>query len=336
MNIGFERPLLAAGALIIIPLIVWCARFFKNPFAVSVPLGAPGGIPFKAPHNIEGLIKALRVLEYAGVFFLFLGAAGPQLMHSKNVWLNRGADILFVLDVSPSMAALDMNGISRFNAARVLLKDFAGRRPADNIGLVAVGSEASLLIPPSVDRDALYSRLERLHIAELGDGTALGDGLAIAVFHLERYASIAAPRRAVILITDGENNAGAIHPETAASMIGALGISLWVIGIGSGGEVPIDYVDPVTKMRRTGTFDSRFDEDNLRRISQAGAGQHLSAPSAEALQEAFALIDSHETTVRRAGVVVDKRSLRLPFLFAAFCLLAGVRFVRRFFLGALS
>jgi Ca-activated chloride channel family protein len=342
MSLVFERPFVAAAALIIIPALVYGARFFKNPFTVSVPLGAPGGIPFKSPLKIEGLIKALRFLEYAGIFLLFIGLAGPEVSITKTVWLNRGADILFVLDISPSMAALDMNGVSRFNAARSLLKDFAERRPTDSIGLAAVGSEAMLLLPPVTDREALYMRLEQLRLGELGDGTALGDGLAIAAFHLDRTGApqttgtSGGPRRAVILITDGENNAGAVHPETAATLVGSMGISLWVIGIGSSGEVPIDYVDPATGMRRTGIFDSRFDEDTLRRISQAGDGRWLSAPSAQALSDAFALIDDQELVVNRAGVRSSRRPCHAPFLLAALALLAGVRFIRQFFLGALS
>ena len=342
---GFQRPFIAAAALIIIPLIIYAGRFFKNIFTVTVPLGAPGGIPFKAPLNIESFIKTLRVLEYAGIFFLFLGAAGPHTSVSRTVWLNRGADILFVLDISPSMAAVDMNGISRISAARSLLMDFAERRPSDNIGLVALGSDTSLLIPPTRDRQVLLSRLQQLQIGELGDGTALGDGLATAAYHLEKSTALDSPvavgsqalvRRAVILITDGENNAGAIHPETAAALLGNSGVSLWVIGVGSHGEVPIDYIDPHTKMRRTGLFDSRFDEESLRRISQAGGGEWLSAPTAQALNEAFARIDNEETVVRRSGVIASKHFWHLPFLLTACGLLAGVRFIRRFFLGALT
>ena len=333
---SFERPFMVVAALIIVPLIILVMRFFKNLRTVSVPLGAPGGQPFKSPLRIEGLIRALRILEYAGIFLLFIGAAGPRLTRSSTVWLNRGADILFILDISPSMAALDMNGLSRFSAARGLLKDFAERRPSDNIGLVAVGSDAALLLPPVADRQALFSRLENLRIGELGDGTALGDGLAIAAYHLKKTSAPGAiSRKAAILITDGENNAGAINPETAAAIIGSLDISLWVIGVGSGGEVPIDYIDPATGMRRTGVFSSRYDEESLNKISQAGGGRWLSAASTSALNKAFSYIDDQEMAVALAGVKTTARSCRLPFLSAALILLAGVRFFRRFFLGAL-
>jgi Ca-activated chloride channel family protein len=331
MSFSFERPLIAVAGLIIIPLAILIARKLGSPFTASVPLGPPGGVPFKVPFNLGGIVKALRILEYCGALLLLVSAAGPLIKISETVWLNRGADILFVLDISPSMAALDMGGTSRFNIARELLKDFAERRPSDSIGLAAVGYDAALLVPPTTDRELLALRLEGLRIGEMGDGTALGMGLALAAYHLEKST---APRRAVVLISDGENNAGAIHPETAAAMLKDAGISLWVIGIGSGGEVPIDYVDPFTRIRRTGLFDSSYDTEALRQMSAAGGGTLISAPSADTLAAAFAHLDDQEIVVRRSGTVIRFYPCYLPFMITALSLILAVRFTRRFFLGA--
>jgi len=331
MGFSFERPMIAAAALIVIPLAMFIARKLGSPFTASVPLGPPGGIPFKAPLNLGGIVKMLRILEYCGALLLFVSAANPLIKVSETVWLNRGADILFVLDISPSMAALDMGGASRFNIARELLKNFAEHRPSDSIGLVVVGYDAALLVPPTTDRELLASRLDRLRLGEMGDGTALGMGLALAAYHLEKST---APRRAAVLISDGENNAGAIHPETAAAMLKDIGVSLWVIGIGSGGEVPIDYVDPFTRIRRTGLFDSSYDTEALRKINAAGGGNLISAPSADAFAAAFARLDDQEMVVRRSGTVTRFYPCYLTFMIAALSLIAAVRFVRRFFLGA--
>ena len=331
MGFAFERSQIALAAIIIIPLAMYIARKRGSPFTASVPLGSPGGVPFKAPFNLDRIVKALRAMEYCGAFLLFICAAGPLVRISETVWLNRGADILFVLDVSPSMAALDMEGASRFNAARKLLLDFAERRPSDGIGLAVVGNDAALLVPPATDRRVLGSRLEGLQIGEMGDGTALGMGLAVAAYHLEKST---APRKAAVLISDGENNAGAIHPETAAAMIRDVGASLWVVGVGSGGEVPIDYFDPVTRVRRTGLFDSRYDTESLHRIASAGGGTWIAAPSAEALAAAFARVDDQEIVVRRSGTVTRSRPCHLPFMIAALSLIIMARSIRRFFLGA--
>jgi Ca-activated chloride channel family protein len=331
ISFGFERPIIALAAFVIIPLAIVLARRLGTSFTASVSLGPPGGVPFKAPFNLSRIVKVLRALEYCGVLLCFISAAGPVIKTSETVWLNRGADILFVLDISPSMAAIDMDGTSRYNIARNLMFNFAEHRPSDGIGLVALGDDAALLIPPSTDRGLFISRLEALRLGEMGDGTALGMGLAVAAYHLGQST---APRRVAILISDGENNAGAIHPETAAAMLRDVGASLWVIGIGSGGEVPIDYTDPFTRIRRTGLFDSRYDTESLRRISSAAGGTWMPAPSADALAASLAHIDDQEIVVRRSGLVTRSRPCYLPFLAAALGLIAAVRFTRRFFLGA--
>jgi Ca-activated chloride channel family protein len=282
--------------------------------------------------NLKFLIKFLHALELISVFLLFTAAAGPHFIFSETVWLNRGADIFFVMDISPSMAGLDMNGRNRFEAARALIQDFAGRRQQDAIGIIAVGEDAALMVPLTTDKDTLYSRLDALSIGELGDGTALGTGLALAAFHISKSQ---APRRAVVLITDGENNAGAIHPETAASLLGETGVTLWVIGVGSSGQVPINYIDPITRMRRTGTFESRFDPEGLKRIADAAQGHWIEAPQAEDFSAAFSLLDQGEMIIRRSGVVRREEPLYGLFIITALVLLWGVRFVRRYVLGDL-
>jgi Ca-activated chloride channel family protein len=331
MSIGFEDPVFIAAGLIVIPLAAFAARRMKSIFHVFLPLGAPGGIPFKPPFNADVPVKILRILEYTGIFILFLSAASPVLKTTETLFLDRGADIIFIMDTSPSMAGIDMGGESRFTAAKKLLVSFADKRSSDAIGLAAVGNDAALLVPPTTDRELLYSRLESLKIAEFGDGTALGLGLAVAAFHL---GNSSAPRRAAVLITDGENNAGSIHPETAAKTLGDMGISLWVIGVGSSGEVPLDYVDPATKMRRTGTFESRFNSESLLEISRAGEGVYIQAPHAGAFAEAFSRLDEGEMLVRRSRIVTRARSCRIPFMLCALGLLLVVRFFKKYFLGA--
>jgi Ca-activated chloride channel family protein len=342
--IGFEYPLFILGLLILIPLIFLFARRTRQAFVLLLPLGAPGGLPFKPPFKYGLLLRLLFSMELLAVILFFLAAAGPERRVQRTLWLSRGADILFVLDISPSMAGLDMGegaglrggegrGASRFDAARHLVRDFAEKRPSDAIGLAALGNDAVLLVPPTLDRRVLEDRLERLRLGELGDGTALGLGLAVAARHLQNSA---APRRAAILITDGENNAGSVNPLTAAALLAEGGISLWVIGVGSGGEIPIDYVDPFTRMRRTGTFDSRFDEASLAALSRAGGGVYISAPSANALAAAFSRISGEEMTVSRSGFTVRRYPLRDPLIAAGLALCGLAALIRRFFLGALA
>ncbi len=234
MNFGFDNIFVLICAIFIIPPAVIIFSRMKDPFVAAIPLGAPGGVPFKTS-QINGIVKLLKFLELTGIFLLFFSAAGPSMKSAEIVWLNRGADIIFILDVSPSMAAIDMDGKNRYEIGKSLLTQFAQKRPTDSIGLVAFGEDAALLLPPTSDRYALELRLEQLRIGELGDGTAIGMGIAVAAYHLDKSS---AKRKIAVLITDGENNAGTIHPETAADLLRELGISFWVIAVGSMGEVP--------------------------------------------------------------------------------------------------
>jgi len=332
VNISFDYPFWAVAPFIIIPLSLIIYSRMKNPFVLMIPLGAPGSTAHFKTSQINGLIKLLKFLEIIAIFLLFFSAAGPTIKSSEIVWLNRGADILFILDVSPSMAALDMDGKNRFDTGRDLILEFAQKRPSASIGLVGVGEDAALFIPPTTDRDALKIRLEQLRIGELGDGTALGMGLAIAAFHLERSN---AKRKVAVLITDGENNAGAIHPQTAAGFLREMGVSFWVIAIGSAGEVPIDYIDPFLNIRRIGLYDSRYDVDSLRHLAAAGNGTLIIAPNADSFAAAFSQLDSNEITIQRSRVVNRHRSIFYQFFIPAFLLLILIRFIRQNILKAM-
>jgi len=331
VNFGFDNIFILIFSFFIIPSAAIIYSRMKNPFVAAIPLGAPGGVPFKTS-QINGIVKLIRFLELTGIFLLFFSAAGPSMKTAEIVWLNRGADIIFILDVSPSMAAIDMDGKNRYEAGKTMLAQFAHKRPTDSIGLVAFGEDAVLLLPPTSDRQALESRLEQLRIGELGDNTALGMGIAVAAYHLDKSG---AKRKIAVLITDGESNAGSIHPETAASLLRELGISFWVIAVGSMGEVPIDYVEPHTKIRRTGIFDSRYDSESLMRLCAAGGGTFLSAVTADAFASAFSHIDDAEIIVQRSRVINRMTSVSFQFLLAAVILLALVKIIRRVLLRAM-
>jgi len=329
-KMAFERPFMFIIGVLVLMAFPFVSRLIKDALVIDVPLGAPGGVPFKSPHSFSLLIKILRAVDLIGIVLLFIAAAGPLFISTKTVWLSRGADIIFVLDISPSMACLDMNNKSRFEASRELVREFAAHRPSDNIGLVVVGKDASLLMPPTVDREALYYRLDALRLGELGDGTALGLGLAIAGLHI---SGSNAPQKAVVLITDGENNAGAVHPVTAAGVFPDLGVRLWIIAVGSSGEVPIDYIDPFTKMRKTGLFESRFNPENIKQIADRGSGVYIGAPSADSFTEAFDLLDRSELSIQRAGTVTKSASVEMAFIIASVLALVVVRLIRRYIAG---
>lgn len=330
--LSFERPLALFAGLLLSLIALAVSRFRRNALSVDISLGPSGGEVFAPPIGADLAIRFIRSAEFAGAACLLIALAGPVAVTTETVYLERGADVVFVVDASPSMSALDMDGKSRFSAAKRLVSSFLQSRGADAAGLVAVGREAALLVPPTIDHDLFRERLDSLAIAELGDGTALGMGLSIAALHLR---SSPAPRKIAVLITDGENNAGEVHPTSAAAVLRAAGVSLWVLGVGSSGEVPIDYVDPETKRRRTGLLDSRYDQEALRAIARAGGGSFLSAPTPAAFAAALAKVSESETFPVASRSRTRTASLHAPLVWAGIVLLGAARLVRRRVLGAL-
>ena len=273
-------------------------------------------------------IRLLRFLGFAafwlGVTSMIIAMSGPMRIVRETVYLNRGRDIMIVLDESPSMSAQDFQPTNRFEAAKDVIRTFVAGRDNDAIGLVSFGREAALRVPPTLDERTLLDRLDDLKILSLGDGTAIGMGLAVASMHLERSG---ATERVIVLMTDGENNAGEVLPKTAADLASRIGIRVYAIGIGTQGEVPIEYTDPETGTIRKGLFESRFDEELLKEIAEMTGGTYYSAKSPGALNAIFRSIDGIETTEKRARINV----LTTP-LYRRFILFGLAGFVFSFFL----
>ncbi|MCX7654923.1 MAG: VWA domain-containing protein [Treponemataceae bacterium] len=315
MFFQFEYPqyVVVMGGLFSL-LWLW-RRYGKKAFVFTIPLGAPGGNTFNLRYDWRFLVWCSRAGEGLGILLLIIAAGNPRVVENRPLYLERGQEIMFVVDVSPSMAALDMGGKNRLEAAKKVIQHLAMLRPADALGLVAVGRDAALLVPPTIDRQTFFTRLGNLKLGELGDGTAIGMGLALAAFHTQKIGStkeVSPPL--VVLLTDGENNAGTIHPDRAAEIIKDLGVSFWVVGVGRQGEVPLDYTDPSTGERRVGTFESRYDVQSLVALAEKGGGIFMVADSLEALEKAFSRIDASSKKTARVVHVPVSHSLMKPFL----------------------
>jgi Ca-activated chloride channel family protein len=259
---------------------------------------------------------------------LIVALAGPEVAERERAFLTRGADIVIAIDQSPTMAAQDFQPENRFEAARAVVREFIGRRENDPIGLVGFGAEAALRVPPTLDYDHLLAALDEMVVFELGDGTAIGMGIAVAALHLQGSE---APRRAIILITDGVNNAGEIQPETAASAAAALGIEIYVVGIGSGEAVELVVTDPRTGTTRTGELVDGFEEDALRSIAEVGGGRYFFAGSRTALESVFEAIDAVERVEERSLLVVERTPYFSEVILLALGLILFDFLVRRLF-----
>ncbi len=314
--------------LLLIPLGVYFRHFWKKRGGkIAFPFHVWKGNGFSSSQvGLTILLYISGILFWIGFCFLIIGLAGPAMSKRERVFLNRGIDIMIVIDESPSMSARDFPPINRFEAARAVIKKFVTSRENDPIGLVSFSKEAALRVPPTLDYKYLLNRLDELSIMSLGDGTAIGMGIAVAGLHLKDSS---AENKIIILLTDGEHNSGEIPPITAAEIASRMGIKIYTIGVGSKGEVPLEYTDPSTGKMYRGIFQSEFDEQLLKNIAAETGGTYYHAASIGSLETVFKKIDSIETMGKRTRIEVTKSPKhRLVIFLGCICILLDF-FIRK-------
>lgn len=168
---------------------------------------------------------------------LLVAAARPQWLGEPVPIAASGRDLLVAVDVSGSMDFPDMRfkgeDISRLDLVKALLGDFLEDRQGDRVGLILFGSQAYLQAPLTFDRRTVRTFLDEAQIGIAGKNTAIGDAIGLAVKRLRQRP---AHSRVLVLVTDGANNGGQIHPLTAARLAAQEGVRIYAIGIGADPE----------------------------------------------------------------------------------------------------
>ncbi len=299
---------------------------------IGVPFSIYAGEGFAAPISVRGLLlRFCALLFWIAWILMIIALAGPTQTTRERVYLTRGIDIMLVLDQSASMGAQDFRPVNRFESARTVIRRFVEERPNDHIGLVGFSAEAVLRVPPTLNYDHLLGSLDAMQLMELGDGTSIGMGLALAALHLRGSS---AQERVIVLLTDGVNNAGEISPESAAEVAGQSAIRIYAIGVGSGQEARIEVRDPTTDQLYRGTVRDSYDEETLRSIAELSGGSYFTVGSAGTLQTVFDAIGRAESTERRVQVRVQRRPQHRIFLLIAAILLVCEVLLRRLVVGS--
>ncbi|MCR5762465.1 MAG: VWA domain-containing protein [Treponema sp.] len=328
--VEFENP--AAFFLLLLIPILYFLRYLKifRGIAFPVILSDWNGEAFSFHNKSRKIISVLATVFGIASFACLVAAyANPVSRNQKKIFTSRGSDIIFVLDISPSMAAKDIAGMSRLEAAKRAIHALADENSGDSLGIVEMARDAAVIVPPTMDRKIFFDRLDSIMAGEMGDGTAIGMGLTCAAYHLEKSK---APRKSVVLISDGENNAGSINPNTAARFLESKQISLYVLGIGTKGYVPLEYVDPNTGHVYSGYMESEYDSQLLSLIAASADGSFFNIETLSALSNAFNSVSKNESAVQSYIVKnYDTEYYTVLLLVAAF-LFALSWVIRRFIL----
>lgn len=258
----------------------------------------------------------ITVMNMAALVLIVLALARPQ---QENVTIERsveGIDIVLVIDISSSMLAEDLKP-NRFIAVKNVADEFVGRRANDRIGLVVFARESITLVPPTLDHRLVRNQLDMMDMGIVRDGTAIGMGVATAI---NRLRDSDADTRVIVLLTDGENNAGEIDPITSSEMAAALGIRLYTIGASTEGTAPYPVDDPVFG-RRYFNIRVDIDEPMLTEMAEKTGGRYFRARSTEELDMVYREIDRLETSVIEEVIYTDRQDRYQLFLFPGVLLL---------------
>ena len=239
--------------------------------------------------KLRAILPILRVLTF---LFFIIALARPQQTLKEEEIKAEGIDIALVMDLSSSMLAQDFKP-DRLEVSKQVASDFIDKRQHDRISLAVFAGEAFTQCPLTTDHRVLKEFLGGLKCGILEDGTAIGMGLATAV---NRLKDSEAQSKVVILLTDGDNNAGYIQPMTAAEIAQEFDVKVYTIGVGSRGKA----LTPVSRNSNGqyifGLANVQIDEELLGEIADLTEGKYFRATDEQSLEQIYNDIDQLEKT----------------------------------------
>jgi Ca-activated chloride channel family protein len=224
---------------------------------------------------------------------LVLAAARPEKIGDELEVPVAGRNLMLAVDLSGSMDQKDFElagrRVDRLTATKAVASDFIARREGDRIGLILFGERAYLQVPLTLDRDTVKTLLLEAEIGLAGEKTAIGDAITLAVRRVHEQ-QVEEGEQVLILLTDGANTAGEIHPLKASELAQQVGLRIYTIGIGA------ESMDVTSLIggRRAINPSADLDEDTLTAIAQQTGGQYFRATDTASLQRIYALVDELE------------------------------------------
>ena len=236
---------------------------------------------------VRWLINLLYGLSLSALVFT-LAEPYHQDIDPPKIDYKNGIDIILAIDASTSMLAQDFDP-NRLEVAKKVAQQFVDSRKGDRIGLVVYEGEAYTACPATLDYKILKEQIQQIEPGTLEPGTAVGNGLGVAV---TRLRSDSLKSKVIILLTDGSNNAGSIDPIEAAQLAKAKNCKVYTIGIGSTGLAPTPVQTPFGIQYEN--LPVEIDEATLKKIADITDGQYFRAKDETGLKSIYAEIDHME------------------------------------------
>lgn len=239
-----------------------------------------------------------RIMLWLALALFTIALARPQVVEYETLEevLTYGADIMLAIDVSDSMQGMDFQPDNRLFVAKKVVTSFIEKRKGDQIGLVAFGSVAVTMCPLTTNMDFLRERIASLDFNEYwGKSTAIGTAISTA---LNRMEGSKARSKVIILLTDGQNNAGDVQPMDAAEIAKQMEVKVYTVGIGSDNLVEF----PARRGFAGGHYRVPLDEELLKEIAERTGGIYRKATDTESLERIYEEINALEKTEVKAKI----------------------------------
>lgn len=293
---SFEYPWLVLLLLPLLYCIYKCKEAIPARYFVHLHLMAPR----RSFKHLEQIVKLLIFI------FLVMALASPIHVDQSDPLNRSGKEIVLAIDASGSMNAsgFDIDDrfskgerLSRFELTQVVAKEFIYKRAGDNIGVVLFGDFAFIASPITYEKEIVAEMIGYLTQGMAGQNTAIGEAIAMSV---RAFLHSNAKSKLIVLLSDGEQNSGAVSVKDALRLAQEKGIKIYTIGIGEA------------------------DSALLQKIAKESGGLYFSALSAAQLQEVYAVIDHLESSnISAKEYKLKEYHYQAPLLLA----LAGVLFL---------
>ncbi|MFC4698837.1 vWA domain-containing protein [Glaciecola siphonariae] len=277
---------------ILLPLPYLVRRFMPaKPAPQSAALRVPSLQRFDGVHTTKkGTSRLGACLAFLIWVLLVSAAARPQWLGEAISIPSEGRDLMVAVDLSGSMKQADMKiqgrEVNRLSMIKYVLSDFIERRVGDRLGLILFADTAYLQAPLTFDRETVKTLLDESVIGLVGERTAIGDAIGLAV---KRFSDKQESNRVLVLLTDGQNTAGNISPEQALSLAVANKVTIYTIGVGADEQVVSSFFG-----QRTINPSQDLDERLLSDIARQTGGQYFRARDTEELSNIYQLLDTLE------------------------------------------
>ncbi len=317
--------------LLLVPLIgYYCVYRQKQP-SVTVSTVEP----FEEVRSVRRPGFPLGCMLLA-LCVLIVALARPRAGNEKFLIRSQGIDIVLAIDLSGSMGSYDVprnitsgrdlvqaiqSGAlkNRLDVAKEEIAKFIAERPNDRIGLVGFAETAYNLAPPTLDHGWLLAHLSNLKPGILGDMTGIASPIGTGVARLKGSD---APRRVLVLFTDGSNNVrNSLTPEQAAELAKKFNVVIHTVGIGSNNAFAVEN-------GQIFQVEDQFDEKLLRSLADITGGRYFAAADAEGMKQVMDDINHLEKTTVEQPKYMEYREYA-PYLALVSLALALLSFLAR-------